>query len=334
MTSGPPRAAVIGTTAWGTTLAILLGRNGVPTTLIARTHGEASALEAAREHTSRLPGTAFPEALRVSAEVDALAEAGLVCLAVPSAAMSDNLVRYAGAIRGDAVVLSATKGIDLTSGLRMTELIAAALPGRGVGVLSGPNLSREVAAGLPGTTVIASRDDRAEWVRAAFHSNSFRVYASQDVVGVELGGALKNIVAVAGGMTDALAYGDNAKAAVITRGLAEITRLGVACGADPLTFQGLAGVGDAVASSYSRLSRNRRLGELIGSGVPLREALRTIGETAEAARTIPAALLLANRYEVELPITEALRAILHGELSPRAAVEVLLEREPTTEVHP
>jgi len=334
VTGGTARAAVIGTTAWGTTLAILLGRNGIPTTLVARDSAEASALERARAHPSRLPGVAFPPALTVSAEDRALAEAELVVLGVPSSTMSDNLVRYAPAIRPDAMIVSATKGIDLTSGLRMSELIAAALPGRGLAVLSGPNLSREVAAGLPGTTVVASRDARASRLRAAFHSSSFRVYASDDVVGVELGGALKNIVAVAGGITDALAYGDNAKAAVITRGLAEITRLGVACGADPLTFQGLAGVGDAVASSYSRLSRNRRLGELIGGGATLEAALATIGETAEAARTIPAALLLASRHGVELPITQALRAILDGELSARAAVEVLLEREPTSEMHP
>ena len=334
MTDGTPRAAVIGTTAWGTTLAILLARNGIHTTLVARSTEEASGLEVARAHPSRLPGAGFPPTLTASAEDEALSEAALVCLAVPSGTMSDNLVRYAPAIRPDAMVVSATKGIDLTSGLRMSELIAAALPGRGYAVLSGPNLSREVAAGLPSTTVIASKDERASSARAAFHSSSFRVYASDDVVGVELGGALKNIVAVAGGITDALAYGDNAKAAVITRGLAEITRLGVACGADPLTFQGLAGVGDAVASSYSRLSRNRRLGELIGGGATLEAALATIGETAEAARTIPAALLLASRYGVELPITQALRAILDGDLSARAAVEVLLEREPTTEVHP
>ncbi len=333
MTGGAHRAVVIGSTAWGTTLAILLARNHVPVTLVARDDAEAARLEAAREHPQRLPGTQFPDTLRVAATDEAVANADLVCLAVPSAAMSDNLVRHAAAIAPSAMVLSATKGIDLTSGLRMTELIGAALPGRGLAVLSGPNLSREVAAGLPGTTVVASEDSRAEWVRAAFHSGSFRVYASADVVGVELGGALKNIVAVAGGITDALAFGDNAKAAVITRGLAEITRLGVACGADPLTFQGLAGVGDAIATAYSRLSRNRRLGELIGGGASRAEALATIGETAEAARTIPAALLLASRNGVELPITQALQAILEGELSPRTAVEVLLEREPTTELH-
>lgn len=332
MTERPRRAAVIGTTAWGTTLAVLLARNEVPTTLLARDPSEAARLGAAREHHARLPGTVFPPALEVSADPSTLAGSELVCVAVPSASVAANLERYAPSIPRDAVVLSATKGIELETGLRMTEVIARALPDRALAVLSGPNLSQEVAAGLPGTTVIASTDARAEQVRAAFHSASFRVYASRDVVGVELGGALKNIVAVAGGVADALAYGDNAKAAIITRGLAEITRLGVACGADPLTFQGLAGVGDAIATSYSRLSRNRRLGELVGGGASLEDALASIGETAEGARTIPAALLLARRHGVELPIAAVLHSILYEGLSAREAVGLLLEREPTTEL--
>ncbi|MFN8639041.1 MAG: NAD(P)H-dependent glycerol-3-phosphate dehydrogenase [Dehalococcoidia bacterium] len=268
----------------------------------------------------------------MSADPSTLAGADLVCLAVPSASVSANLERYASAMPPDAIVLSATKGIEVQTGLRMTEVIARALPGCALAVLSGPNLSQEVAAGLPSTTVIASMDARAESVRAAFHSASFRVYASRDVVGVELGGALKNIVAVAAGVADALAYGDNAKAAIVTRGLAEITRLGVACGADPLTFQGLAGVGDAIATSYSRLSRNRRLGELVGGGAGLEDALASIGETAEGARTIPAALLLAKRHGVELPIAGVLHSILYERMSAREAVGLLLEREPTTEL--
>lgn len=332
MTERLRSAAVIGTTAWGTTLAILLARNDVPVTLVARDSAEAERLDAAREHARRLPGVAFPSTLQVASDATALADADLVCFAVPSAAMPANLVRYAADVAADAIVLSATKGIEVSSGLRMTQLMAAALPGRALAVLSGPNLSHEVAAGLPSTTVIASADARAEGVRAAFHSHSFRVYASSDVVGVELGGALKNIVAVAGGVADALEYGDNAKAAIITRGLAEITRLGVASGADPLTFQGLAGVGDAIATSYSRLSRNRRLGELLGGGASLEGALATIGETAEGARTIPAALLLAARLGVELPITAVLQRILDGRLDARSAVEALLERQPTTEL--
>ncbi len=332
MTERPRSAAVIGTTAWGTTLAILLARNDVPVTLIARDPAEATRLTGAREQARRLPGVAFPAQLEVAADPDAFSAADLVCIAVPSVAMPANLLRYAADVPSDAFVLSATKGIEVSSGLRMTELIAAALPGRPLAVLSGPNLSHEVAAGLPSTTVIASTDPRAEEVRAAFHSHSFRVYASSDVVGVELGGALKNIVAVAGGIADALGYGDNAKAAIVTRGLAEITRLGVASGADALTFQGLAGVGDAIATSYSRLSRNRRLGELLGGGATLEGALATIGETAEGARTIPAALLLAARLGVELPITGVLGRILDGRLDARSAVEALLERQPTSEL--
>lgn len=335
MTARPGRAAVVGTTAWGTTLAILLARNGVPTTLLARTTEEAARLEAAREHPSRLPGYAFPEALHAAAGTagaSALEGAELVCLVVPSATMQANLEALAASVPPGATVVSATKGIEVDSGWRMSELIAAALPGRPLAVLSGPNLSREVAAGLPGTTVIASETADLEWVRAGFHSAVFRVYISTDVVGVELGGALKNIIAIAAGVVDALRYGDNAKAALITRGLAEITRLGVASGADPLTFQGLAGVGDAIATSYSPLSRNRRLGELLGGGATLEGALDAIGETAEGARTIPAALRLASRSGVELPITQALHGMLYEGLGARAAVEVLLGREPTAEL--
>jgi glycerol-3-phosphate dehydrogenase (NAD(P)+) len=327
----PGRAAVVGTTAWGTTLALLLARNGIPTTLLARTTEEAARLDGAREHAARLPGFTFPDQLHVGAGGAALTGADLVCIAVPSVSMRANLEAFAGAVPAGATVVSATKGIEVEGGLRMSELVAAALPGRPLAVLSGPNLSHEVAAGLPGTTVIASATADLEWVRAAFHSAVFRVYTSTDVTGVELGGALKNIIAIAAGVVDALRFGDNAKAALITRGLAEITRLGVASGADPLTFQGLAGVGDAIATSYSPLSRNRRLGELLGGGATLDAALAAIGETAEGARTIPAALGLATRLGVELPITQVLHAMLYEGMAARAAVEVLLGRQPAAE---
>ncbi|HRC61955.1 MAG TPA: NAD(P)H-dependent glycerol-3-phosphate dehydrogenase, partial [Dehalococcoidia bacterium] len=287
------RAAVVGTTAWGTTLAILLARNGLDVTLLARTEAEATALEAAREHERRLPGERFPSALVVTADVRSLTRAELACFVVPAQTMAD-AVRAVGAhVAPDATVLSASKGIEIESCRRMSEILATELPGRAVAALSGPNLSREVAAGLPGTTVIASVDGPLEALRGAFHRPTFRVYTSSDLVGVELGGALKNIVAIAAGMVDALGYGDNAKAAVMTRGLAEMTRLGVAAGADPLTFQGLAGVGDLIATSYSRLSRNRRLGERLAQGASFRDVLEESGETAEGAATAPAALRLA-----------------------------------------
>lgn len=324
-------ALVVGTTAWGTTLAIHLARNAMPVTLLARTVAEAATLEADRCHTRRVPDVRFPPALTVTAVAEAQPGAPLVVFAVPSSTLAANLDAVAPLVAADATLLSATKGIDAKTGRRMSELIAEALPGRPVAALSGPNLSKELAAGKPGGTVIASRDADLDALRDAFHSEQLRTYTTADIVGVELGGALKNVVAIAAGMVDALEYGDNAKAALITRGLAEISRLGVAAGADPLTFQGLAGVGDLMATSYSPLSRNRRFGELVGGGEAREAALAAIGETVEGVHTIPAALKLAERFAVEMPITAGLQAILWDGLSPRAAVAALMMREPKTE---
>lgn len=320
-------AAVVGATGWGTTLAVLLARNGVPVTLLTRSSAEAAELEDAREHTRRLPGVAFPEAMTVTADLQALASADLVCFATPAQTVAANAATVAPAVSPGATLLSASKGIEIASGRRMSEVLREVLPGRPVAALSGPNLSREVAQQLPGTTVIASPDAALDDLRIAFHSARFRVYTTEDIVGVEFGGALKNIVAIVAGMVDALGYGDNAKAAIMTRGLGEITRLGVAAGADPLTFLGLAGVGDLIATSISPLSRNRRLGELVAKGRTLDEALAEIGQTAEGAATTPAALGLAARLGVEMPITEGLHAILYKGLPLQEAIAALLQRD-------
>ena len=325
-------AAVVGATAWGTTLAILLARNGLRVTLLARGEEEAARLEAARGNERRLPGAAFPPGLAVGADPSALAGAELVCFAPPAQTMAANAAALDGAVDADAIVLSGSKGLDHASGRRMTEVLAHAFPGRPAAALSGPNLSREVAAGLPGTTVIASRDADLEALRAAFHGPALRVYTSRDVIGVEFGGALKNIVAIAAGAADGFGFGDNAKGAIVARGLAEMSRLGAAAGADPLTFQGLAGVGDLIATSYSPLSRNRRLGELLARGRDLGEALAEIGETAEGATTAPVALRLARSLGVEMPIAEALDGVLHRGLAPRDAVASLLDRDPKAEL--
>ncbi len=325
------RAAVVGATAWGATLAVHLARNGTPTVLVARNATEAATLQRERMHARRLPGVAFPDTLEVAVGVSGVASADLVVFAVPSGTLEANARTVAPGIAADATLLSATKGIEVETGRRMTEVLAAALPGRTVAAISGPNLSREVIAGLPGSTVIASRGGRVEALRTAFHSTSLRVYTSEDVAGVEFGGALKNVIAIAAGMVDALGFGDNAKAALLTRGLAEMTRLGVAAGADPLTFQGLAGVGDLVASSYSPLARNRRLGELVAGGQTLREALEVLGETAEGVTTVPAALRLARTLGVEMPITEGLQRVLSEGQSPQEAIRVLMGREPRSE---
>jgi glycerol-3-phosphate dehydrogenase (NAD(P)+) len=327
------RAAVIGTTSWGTTLSILLARNEAEVTLLARDVDEARRLEAAREHP-RLPGIAFPPSLRLDTLESWSGEAGLVVCAVPSRTVQENLERVADRVSTDALVVTATKGLDLETGRRMSEVIADGLDVRGVAALSGPNLSREIAAGLPSTTVLAygGAAEDLERLRASFHSSRMRVYTSTDVAGAEFGGALKNVIAIAGGMVDALEFGDNAKAAIITRGLAEITRLGVAAGADPLTFQGLAGIGDLVATAYSPLSRNRRLGELLGQGLNLEEALEGVGETAEGVATVPAALRLAERLEVDMPIAFGLQLLFDGQLAVADALDALMSREPTSEL--
>jgi glycerol-3-phosphate dehydrogenase (NAD(P)+) len=326
------RVAVIGTTAWGTTLAIHLARNGREVRLGARSEAEVQALEDAREHQGRLPGIAFPERLRVSTVTEAVRDADLVCFVVPSHSLAQNAQSVANSIPAGVVLLSATKGIDARTGHRMSELLRAELPGHPIAVLSGPNLSREVARDQPSTTVIASTDAPLDALRDAFHSRALRVYTSNDVIGVELGGALKNVVSIAGGMVDYFGFGDNAKAAVLSRGLAEITRLAVAAGADPLTLQGLAGVGDLIASAYSPLARNRRLGELLAAGGTLEATLASLGETAEGATTIPAALHLASKLGVELPITEALNSVLYQGIPPLDAVSALMAREPTSEM--
>ena len=328
-------AAVVGATAWGTTLAVLLARNGLRVTLFARSEEEAASLEADRRNRRRLPETEFPPELAVTADASRLHDAQLVCFVVPAQTMAANARALAAAVPAGATLLSASKGIEHDTGRRMTEVLAAALPGRPAAALSGPNLSREVASGLPGTTVIATSGGGGEPIeplRAAFHTATLRVYTSDDLVGVEFGGALKNIVAIAAGMVDGFGSGDNAKAAIVTRGLAEISRLGVAAGADPLTFQGLAGMGDLIATSYSPLSRNRRLGELMARGLSLDAALAEIGETAEGATTTPAALRLAARLGVEMPIAEGLHGILYGGIAPRDAVAALLGRDPKPEL--
>lgn len=327
------RAAVIGTTSWGTTLAILLARNDVEVTLLARDDGEARRLEAARKHP-RLPEVAFPARLRLGTFGRWDGGDGLVVCAVPSRTLATNLERVEGRIAPDALVVTATKGLDLETGRRMSEVIADTLDVRGVAALSGPNLSREIAAGLPSTTVLAygGLGEDLSRLRDTFHSSRMRVYTSTDVAGVEFGGALKNVVAIAGGMVDALQFGDNAKAAIITRGLAEITRLGVAAGADPLTFQGLAGVGDLIATAYSPLSRNRRLGELLGQGLTLDDAVDGVGETAEGVATVPAALRLAERLKVDMPIATGLQLLFEGKLAVADALSALMSREPTSEL--
>jgi glycerol-3-phosphate dehydrogenase (NAD(P)+) len=331
--------AVVGTGAWGVTLAMHAARLGTSVVLLARTPEEASALRAAGS-SPRLPGCSFPVSLRVDSDPSSLSEAPIVIMAVPAQTMRANVRTIRARLAPGAIVVSASKGLEIGSARRMSEVILEELSspnGRLVGALSGPNLAAEVAAGKAASTVVACADEgAAARVQAALMAPHLRVYTSKDIVGVELGGALKNVIALGAGMADGLDAGDNGKAALMTRGLVEIARLGKAAGAEPLTFSGLAGLGDLIATCMSPLSRNRTLGQALALG-RRPDALQTEGQTgsrqvAEGVPTTVAALQLARRYDVEMPITTLMHRVLFEGLSPREAGAALMQRDPKREL--
>jgi glycerol-3-phosphate dehydrogenase (NAD(P)+) len=325
---------VIGAGAWGTTLAVRLADAQRPISLWAHTPEAAEELSAARENRRYLPGVSFPPNVRVVTDEAFLAEPHrFFVVAVPSAHLRTTLRRLAERLYPEAALLSVVKGIEEGTHLRMSEVIEQELPGRRVAVLSGPNLAREIAAGRPAGSVLASTDSAlAAELAANVSSERFRVYTNRDVVGVELAGALKNVVALAAGMVDGLGFGDSAKAAIITRGLAEMTRLGVAAGAEQLTFAGLAGVGDLIATCMSPLSRNRRAGQLIATGASWPEAAAQLNGVAEGVTTVLGALELAEAHGVELPIAGQVRAVVHEGRAPLDAVAELMARAPKDEL--
>ena len=330
-------ATVIGPTSWGTTLAIILAKNGVQTTLLARTEAEAAALEAARENTRFLPGALFPDSLTCTHDYsDALAGADMLALAVPSSSFRENVRRISSSIGGNAIVVSASKGLEMDTGKSMSQALLEELPeglADRIAVLSGPNLAKEIVSGMPASTVIASADERvAAQAQAMFMSPNFRVYVNDDIIGVELGGALKNIIALGAGICDGLGAGDNSKAAFMTRGLAEITRLGTAAGASPATFAGLAGVGDLMATCASPLSRNHYVGVQLAAGNSLQDILDEMDNVAEGVYTTVAALKMADSLGVEMPITQATYRILYEGLDPQQAAAELMGRPPRSEL--
>jgi glycerol-3-phosphate dehydrogenase (NAD(P)+) len=323
------QVGVIGAGAWGTTLAVKLADAQRPVSLWAHRPETAEELAQARENRRYLPGVVFPPNVRVVTDEAFLAEPHrFFVLAVPSAHVRSTLERLANRLYPQAPILSVVKGIEEDTHLRMSQVIEELLPDRRVAVLSGPNLAREIAAGKPAGSVVASEDEELAAELASVLSNDrFRAYTNADLVGVELCGALKNVIALAAGMVDGLRFGDSAKAGIITRGLAEMTRLGVAAGAHPLTFAGLAGVGDLIATCMSPLSRNRRAGELIASGVAWPDAAPQLNGVAEGATTVIGALRLASEHGVELPIAEQVRAVVHDGRAPMTAVAELMGRE-------
>ncbi|MBO0778618.1 MAG: NAD(P)-dependent glycerol-3-phosphate dehydrogenase [Ktedonobacteraceae bacterium] len=327
---------VIGSGAWGTTLALLLAKKGIATTLWEHRPERAVEMRKSRENRVFLPGIAFPDALQPTADIEeAVSQKDFLVLVTPSQRMRENLRLIAPHVAPQTILINATKGIEIGTLKRMSEIIMEELAPNQVRVaaLSGPNLAPEVAAGKPTAAVAAAHNhDIAVQVRNLLTTSSFRVYTSHDVTGVELGGALKNIIAIGAGMNDGLGYGENAKAAFMTRGLAEISRLGIAAGANPLTFAGLAGIGDLIATCASPLSRNQRLGQRLAAGEKLNEIQQSTHSVAEGVFTTRAALQLAERYSVEMPIASQLSLVLFEGHDPHKAVLELMMRDPKGEL--
>lgn len=323
--------AVLGSGSWGTALAILLGNKGYPVKLWGRRRELAVSIQFVRQNAQYLPGAMLPDLVTSTSNLDdALCGCDTVVLALPSTGVREVVKAIKGRIGTNALLVHAGKGLESETGLRGSEVIAEELGeefGAGCVVLSGPNLAVELANNVPTATVVASRDpDRAARAQELFSSHSLRVYRNADVIGVEMGGALKNVLAIGAGISDGLGYGDNTKATLLTRGLMEITRLGAALGADPKTFIGLSGIGDLMATSASRLSRNNRLGLMLGQGKDLKESLAILGQVAEGMPTCEAAYLLSRKHDVYMPITEQIHAVLFTGRPPKQAVYELMSR--------
>ena len=327
------KITVLGSGGWGTALAQLLSDNNHEVTLWSHTPAKAEAMQRSRENPL-LPQRKLHDRLVVTSDISCVDTAELVVFATPSFAVRSTAALAAPHIRESAVLVTVSKGIEKKTHRRMSEIIAEETADRfPVVALSGPSHAEEVVMGLPTGCVAACEDKAAaEKVQDAFMNNLFRVYSSPDIVGVELCGALKNVVALCCGICDGMGYGDNTKALLMTRGLSEIARLGVALGAKKETFTGLSGVGDLIVTCCSMHSRNRRCGILIGQGVPPEDAKKQIGMVVEGITTAEAAYALAQQIGIEMPITECIYKVIHGEMDARDAVSLLMERDKKNEM--
>jgi glycerol-3-phosphate dehydrogenase (NAD(P)+) len=325
------RTAVLSAGSWGTTFAKVLADAGGDVVLYARRPELAAAITATRQNPDYLAGVRLPDGVRATSDAaEALDGADVVVLSVPSQSLRENLAAWGPLLPPEATLLSLMKGVELGTTKRMSEVVqevTGAATDR-VAALSGPNLAREIAEEQPAATVIACVDtDRAEALQAACHTRYFRPYTNTDLVGCELGGAVKNVIALAVGITEGMGLGDNTRASLITRGLAETTRLGLALGAEPGTFAGLAGLGDLVATCSSPLSRNRTFGERIGRGMSVAEVQRTTRQTAEGVKSCRSVLDLARAHGVDMPITEAVVRVCHEGESAGQMVREMMSRE-------
>jgi glycerol-3-phosphate dehydrogenase (NAD(P)+) len=324
------KAAVMGAGSWGTTFAQVLCDAGTPAVLFARNPDLAKVISASRENPAYLPGISLTDALRATADpAEALDGADLVVLAIPAQSLRENLACWAPLLPPGALLVSLMKGIELGTCKRMSEVVAEVADAQAerIAVVSGPNLSREIARREHAATVVACTDNAAaERLQRACHTGYFRPYTNPDVIGCELGGTVKNVIALGVGMSIGMGLGDNARASLITRGLAETARLGAALGADPHTFAGLAGMGDLVATCSSPLSRNRTFGENLGRGMAIEDVIAITRQTAEGVKSSQSVLELAKRHGVEMPITEVMVAVMHHGLEVSKVAALLTSR--------
>ncbi len=327
------RIGIIGDGGWGTTLGIILCKKGFDLFLWGLFPDNIDILKNNRENLKFLPGVKIPDELKVTASLDeALNNREIIILAVPSQFLRGVVEMLKMHKLSDAKFVSVTKGIENGSLKRMSEIVSDVLGKREIAVLSGPTIALEVANGVPTIAVVASSDpDLAKEIQEVFITDRFRIYTSSDVIGVELGGSLKNIIAIAAGACDGLGFGTNAKAALLTRGLVEIVRLGVAMGAQKETFYGLAGLGDLTTTCVSQYSRNRWLGEEIGKGKKLKDILKETDMVVEGVATTKSAYDLSKKYNVEMPITEEIYKVLYENKDPKKAVRDLMTRAPKNE---
>ncbi len=328
------KVAVIGAGSWGTTVAAIASRSA-PTVLWARRADLGDAIDRRHENPDYLPGIALPESLRATSSLEeAVVGAALIVMAVPSHGFRAVLTDLAPHAEPSVPVLSLAKGLEQGTHLRMTEIVGQVMADHPAGVLTGPNLAREVVAGQPAATVVAMADQSiAREVQELLRTDTFRVYTNPDLVGCETAGATKNVLAIAAGMIQGLGLGDSSLAALITRGLAELGRFGVALGGDPMTMAGLAGVGDLVATCTSRLSRNRMVGELLGQGRTLDDVLGDMRMVAEGVKTARPLLELAAAQGVEMPIGQQVTDVLEGLRSPAETIPALMLRSAKPEFH-
>ena len=327
--------AVLGGGSWGTTVAALTARN-VPVTLWARSRDTVDEINRERRNQRYLPDAVLPNGLRATSSIEeAVTGADVVVMGIPSQSFREVLMEVRKHLRPWVPIISLTKGLELDTRMRMTEIINDLVPGHPVGVLTGPNLAREIMAGQAAASVIAMEDETiCRSLQSVFKSGLFRVYTNNDIIGCELGGVLKNIIAIAVGMGDGQGAGDNTRAALITRGLAEVTRLGVAMGGRARTFSGLAGMGDMIATCTSPQSRNRHVGMELGRGKTMEQIAAEMFMVAEGAKSAPAVMALAELHDVDMPIARDVYRVVSGEMNARGAYRGLLRTAAGAESEP